>query len=51
MKKKTVLETYEEKRELVKEFNLTSDLFACKVFEDVAACQELCRLLLEIGLM
>ena len=46
VKKKTVLETYEEKRELVKEFNLTSDLFACKVFEDVAACQELCRLLL-----
>ena len=28
MKKKTVLETYEEKRGLVQEFNLTSDLFA-----------------------
>ena len=46
VKEKTVLEIYEEKRALVKEFNLTSDLFACKVFEDVAACQELCRLLL-----
>ena len=46
VKKRTVLGTYEEKRELVKEFNLTSDLFAGKVFEDVAACQELCRLLL-----
>ena len=28
MKKKTVLETYEEKRGLAQEFNLTSDLFA-----------------------
>ena len=46
MKEKTVLETYEEKRELVQEFNLTSDLFAGKVFEDVDACQELCRVLL-----
>ena len=46
MKEKTVLETYEEKRELVQEFNLTSDLFASKVFEDVGACQELCRILL-----
>ena len=46
MKEKTVLETYEEKRELVQEFNLTSDLFASKVFEDVDACQELCRILL-----
>ena len=46
MKEKAVLETYEEKRELVQEFNLTSDLFASKVFEDVGASQELCRLLL-----
>ena len=46
MKEKTVLESYEEKRELVQEFNLTSDLFASKVFEDVGACQELCRILL-----
>ena len=46
MKKKTVLETYAEKRERVQEFNLTSDLFAGKVFEDVDACQELCRILL-----
>ena len=46
MKEKTVLEGYEEKRELVQEFNLTSDLFAGKVFEDVDACQELCRVLL-----
>ena len=47
MKEKTVLETYEEKREWVREFNLTSDLFAGKVFEDIKACQELCRLLLQ----
>ena len=47
MKEKTVLETYEEKRELVQEFNLTSDLFAGKIFEDVDACQELCRILLK----
>ena len=46
MKEKTLLETYEEKRELVQEFNLTSDLFAGKVFEDVGASQELCRILL-----
>ena len=46
MKEKTVLETYEEKKNLVQEFNLTSDLFASKVFEDVEACQELCRILL-----
>ena len=46
MKEKTVLQTYEEKKERVQEFNLTSDLFAGKVFEDIEACQELCRLLL-----
>ena len=46
MKEKTVLESYEEKKEWVQEFNLTSDLFASKVFEDVGACQELCRILL-----
>ena len=46
MREKTVLETYEEKRERVQEFNLTSDLFAGKVFEDVEASQELCRILL-----
>ena len=46
MKEKTVLETYEEKQARVQEFNLTSDLFASKVFEDVDACQELCRILL-----
>lgn len=47
MKEKTALETYEEKRERVQEFNLTSDLFASKVFEDVEACQELCRILMQ----
>ena len=46
MKERTILETYEEKRERVQEFNLTSDLFASKVFEDVLACQELCGILL-----
>lgn len=47
MKERKVLETYEKKRERVQEFNLTSDLFAGKVFEDVGACQELCRILLQ----
>ena len=46
MKEKTVFETYEEKRECVQEFNLTSDLFASKVIEDVGACQELCGIFL-----
>ena len=46
VKEKTVLETYEEKRRRLQEFSLTSDLFASKVFEDVGACQELCRILL-----
>lgn len=32
-----------------KEFNtkLTSELFAGKVFEDLSACQELCRILMQ----
>lgn len=47
MKEKAVLESYEQKRERVREFNLTSDLFAGKVFEDIQACQELCRILLQ----
>ena len=47
MKEKTILELYEEKRDRVQEFNLTSDLFASKVFEDVDACQELCIILLQ----
>ena len=46
MKEKTILELYEENRNRVQEFNLISDLFASKVFEDVDACQELCRILL-----
>lgn len=44
---KTILETYEEKLEQIQKFNLTSDLFASKVFEDLAACQELCRILMQ----
>ena len=35
MEVKNVLEIYEKKRERVQEFNLTNDLFAGKVFEDV----------------
>lgn len=45
MEEKMILETYEQKRVRIQEFNLTSDLFAGKVFEDLAACQELCRIL------
>lgn len=45
MEKKEVIETYETKRKRVQEFNLTSDLFAGKIFEDIEASQELCRIL------
>ena len=41
------METYEEKRKRVSEYQLTSDLFAGKVFEDLKASQELCRILLQ----
>ncbi len=44
---KAAIETYEEKRGRVQEFNLTSDVFSSKVFEDMAACQELCRVLMQ----
>lgn len=47
MGEKAVIETYEEKRKRVQEFNLTSDLFAGKVFEDILASQELCRILMQ----
>ncbi|MBD5494790.1 MAG: hypothetical protein HDR12_10550, partial [Lachnospiraceae bacterium] len=47
MEKETILKSYEEKRKQAGEFNLTSDLFAGKVFEDREACQELCRILLQ----
>ena len=32
MGREAVIETYEEKRARIREFNLTSDLFASKVF-------------------
>ena len=47
MENKSTIETYEDKKQRVAIFNLTSDLFAGKVFEDVSACQELCRILLQ----
>lgn len=40
------LETYEERREKVKGFNMTSDVFFGKVLEDEAACQEVIQILL-----
>ena len=46
MDNKSTIETYEDQKQRVSVFNLTSDLFAGKVFEDVGACQELCRILL-----
>ena len=48
MDNKSTIETYEDKKQSVSVFNLTSDLFAGKVFEDVSACQELCRILLHL---
>ena len=47
MENKSTIETYEDKKQRVSVFNLTSDLFAGKVFEDIGACQELCQILLQ----
>ncbi len=47
MENKSTIETYEDQKQRTAIFNLTSDLFAGKVFEDVGACQELCRILLQ----
>ena len=47
MENKSIIETYEDQKQRTAVFNLTSDLFAGKVFEDVGACQELCRILLQ----
>lgn len=41
------MKTYEEQKKAVAEYQLTSDLFAGKVFEDLGAAQELCRILLQ----
>lgn len=41
------MRTYAEKKDHVAKYHLTSDLFAGKVFEDLGACQELCRILLQ----
>lgn len=47
MERKTLIETFEEQKKHVAEYQLTSDLFAGKVFEDLEAAQELCRILLQ----
>ncbi|MDE6214529.1 MAG: PD-(D/E)XK nuclease family transposase [Lachnospiraceae bacterium] len=47
MVNKSTIETYEDQQRRIAVFNLTSDLFAGKVFEDTDACQELCRILLQ----
>ena len=47
MENKSTIETYEDQKQRTAVFNLTSDLFAGKVFEDIGACQELCRILLQ----
>ena len=43
-KRHTRLESYEEKKELVSQFNLTSDIFFSKVMEDIMACEEVIRI-------
>ncbi len=43
----TAIETFEEQKKRAAEYQLTSDLFAGKVFEDLGAAQELCRILLQ----
>ena len=47
MKDRGTIETYEDQKQKMSVFNLTSDLFAGKVFEDTCACQELCRILIK----
>ena len=47
MKKEAVITIFEEQKKCVAEYQLTSDLFAGKVFEDLGAAQELCRILLQ----
>lgn len=42
-----MMEEFEEMKKSVAEYHLTSDLFAGKVFEDLEASQELCRILLQ----
>lgn len=42
-----MMEDFEEMKKSVAEYHLTSDLFAGKVFEDLKASQELCRILLQ----
>ena len=39
------MESYEEMRRKVQQFHLTSDIFFCKVMEDLPACQEVIRIL------
>lgn len=41
------MEDFTEKKKRVAEYHLTSDLFAGKVFEELKASQELCRILLQ----
>ena len=40
------MDSYEERRNKVRRFQLTSDIFFCKVLEDKEACQEVVRILL-----
>ncbi len=44
-KAESQLNSYEEKRKKVSEFNLTSDVFFSKVMEDKEACRELIQIL------
>lgn len=40
------LSSYEERRKKVRQFNMTSDVFFCKVLEDKHACEEVIRIML-----
>lgn len=42
-----MMEDFEEMKKSVAEYHLTSDIFAGKVFEDLKASQELCRIFLQ----
>ena len=41
------LSSYEERRRKVQQFNMTSDVFFCKVLEDRKACEEVIRIFLD----
>ncbi len=44
-KTNSIIKSYEEKRRHVSQLNLTSDIFFCKVMENIPACEEFIQIL------